>query len=105
HTFAVTIPRGRSNHTGPSPRVAIVMNFAQMGTATSDAKPLGRIVFAWSNPTHTPATSVGVYPMNHASLKSLVVPVLPAAGSVKPRRLAPAAVPAFTTSASIVDIR
>ena len=49
-----------SNHTGWSPRVAIFMNFAQMGTATSDAKPRGRIVFAWSNPTHTPATSLGV---------------------------------------------
>ena len=58
-----------------------------------------------SKPTHTPATSFGVKPMNQASLKSLVVPVFPAAGSVNPRPRAFAAVPALITSASIVDIR
>ena len=44
-------------------------------------------------------------PTNQASLKSLVVPVLPAAGSVKPRPRARAAVPALMTSASMFAIR
>ena len=33
-----------------------------------------------SNPIHTPASSSGVYPTNHTSVLSLVVPVFPAAG-------------------------
>ena len=33
-----------SNHSGLSPRVAAFMNLAQTGTATSAAKPFGRIV-------------------------------------------------------------
>jgi len=48
---------------------------------------------------------LGVKPMNQASLKSLVVPVFPAAGSVKPNPRARLPVPALITSASIVDIR
>ena len=43
--------------------------------------------------------------MNHASRYSLVVPVLPAAGGVKPTRRAGQAVPLLTTSASMVVIR
>ena len=98
--------RRRRSHSGLSSCVAAFMNFAHTGTATSAAKPLGRIVRGWSKPTQTPATSFGVKPTNQASLKSLVVPVLPAAGSVKPERArARLPVPALITSASIVDIR
>ena len=50
-------------------------------------------------------TSFGVKPMNQASFESFVVPVLPAAGSLKPSRLTLAAVPALTTSAIMFDIR
>ena len=39
-----------------------------------------------SNPTQTTVSSSGVNPANQASRKSLVVPVLPAASSVKPGR-------------------
>src|SRR5438552_3865413 len=40
-----------------------------------------------SNPTQTSVTSVGVYPTNHASRPSFVVPVLPATvpGLLSPR--------------------
>src|SRR5260221_12467099 len=37
-----------------------------------------------SNPPQTPQVSVLVKPTNHASLNSLVVPVLPPAGGLKP---------------------
>ena len=81
------------------------MNLAHIGTARRPAKPFLMIVRGVSNPTQTPATRLGVNPTNHASTKSFVVPVLPAAGSVKPSALARFAVPASTTSASIVAIR
>ena len=68
HTAAVVMPSGVLNHSGLSPLVAAFMNAAHSGTATSLAKPLGRIVRGWSKPTQTPATSFGVKPTNHASL-------------------------------------
>ena len=39
-----------------------------------------------SKPTQTEVQRVGVNPVNQASLKLLVVPVLPAAGKVNPNR-------------------
>src|SRR5439155_17825792 len=104
-TVAVVIPGGGTSHSGLSARVAAFMKLAQAGTATSAANPFGRIVRGSSKPTHTPATSLGVKPTNHASLKSLVVPVLPAAGSLNPSCRTRAAVPAFTTSASMSVIK
>ena len=81
------------------------MNAAHIGTASWPAKPFLTIVFGVSNPIQTPATRFGVNPTNHASTKSFVVPVLPAAGRVNPMALARFAVPASMTSASIVAIR
>ena len=41
---AVVMPAGGMSHSGLSPRVAAFMNRAHIGTATSAAKPFGRIV-------------------------------------------------------------
>src|SRR6478735_6638451 len=56
------------------------------------------IVAGWSNPTQTPQVIELVKPTNQASLKSFVVPVLPAAGSLKPNERELAAVPLVRTS-------
>ena len=47
----------------------------------------------WSNPTQTPATMAEEKPTNHASLKSLVVPVLPPTGKLTPSDRTGAPVP------------
>jgi hypothetical protein len=62
------------------------------------------IVFGSSKPTHTPTTSDDEKPTNHASLKSLVVPVLPPTAPRTPSRRAEAPVPRPTTSSSIDTI-
>src|SRR5215216_4066278 len=105
HTSTGTTSGGGWNHTSPSFFVATLMNRAHIGTASWPANPFLTIVRGLSNPTHTPATIFGVKPTNHASTKSLVVPVLPAAGNVNPTVRARFAVPASTTSASIVAMR
>src|SRR4029450_4122772 len=105
HTTAVVTPDGGTGHSGLSSLVATFMKRVHNGTARSAAKPLGLTVGGCSNPTHPPATRRGVKPTNQASLKSLVVPVLPAAGSVNPICRVRYAAPALTTSASIVVIR
>jgi hypothetical protein len=68
-----------------SPSVARRMNSAQIGAAARPPvipRPCGsRRLAPRSKPTHTEALRVGVNPVNQASLKSSVVPVLPAAGS------------------------
>ena len=65
-------------------RAAFDMKSAQIGSAYRAPYPSGPIVAGLSNPTHTPATSDDEKPTNHASLKSSVVPVLPAAGKRTP---------------------
>ena len=71
------------------------MNVVQIGSAACD--PLRPIGWLSSKPTQTTVSSSGVKPMNHASRRSLVVPVLPAASSVKPAARAPAPVPSLMT--------
>src|SRR6185295_7291359 len=66
----------------------------QAGAAGEPLRPTGWLS---SKPTQTTVNSSGVKPTNHASRRSLVVPVLPAASSVKPALRAPAAVPSFST--------
>src|SRR5687768_18087693 len=71
------------------------MNDVQIGSAACDPlKPSGWLS---SRPTHTTVSSSGVKPTNHASRRSLVVPVLPAASREKPAARAPAAVPSLRT--------
>jgi len=55
-----------------------------------------------SKPPQTPQTTVGVKPTNQASVQSLVVPVLPAAGWLKPQALAAQPVPLFITLSSML---
>ena len=73
------------------------MNSAQMGSAA--CAPVSPWASPLSNPTQTSVTSVGVYPTNHASRPSFVVPVLPATvpGLLSPRT--DEAVPASMTPA------
>ena len=60
------------------------INAVHAGAASRPPCASFMIRLGWSKPIHTPATRSVVYPMNHTSVYSLVVPVLPAAGSVKP---------------------
>ncbi len=64
------------------------MNSVQMGSA--DAAPSSFSSRLSSNPTQTTHSNREVNPANHPSCE---VPVLPAAGTLKPRARAPAAVP------------
>ena len=72
------------------------MNSVQMGSAAwAPLRPSGWLS---SKPTQTTVSSSGVKPTNQASRRSLVVPVLPAASCVEPRRARAAApVPSFST--------
>ncbi len=79
------VPSGSGNSSAGRPRVAPIMKSAQIGSAARAPvmpRPIGRF---WSYPTHTPHTRLGVYPTNHASAYSSIVPVLPAAGTIRPR--------------------
>jgi len=64
------------------------MKSAQIGAAPRapvTPRPwVSRMLTARSNPAHTDTLSVGVKPVNQTSLKSSVVPVLPAAGRANP---------------------
>ena len=71
------------------------MNCVQIGSAA--CAPLRPTGWLSSKPTQTTVSSSGVKPTNHASRRSLVVPVLPAASSVKPVARALAPVPSFST--------
>src|SRR5262249_48265523 len=89
------MPSGTSNGTLARPASAVRMNYVQIGSAArAPLSPTGRLS---SKPTQTTVSSSGVKPANHASRRSLVVPVLPAASSVKPIDRAAAAVPSFST--------
>src|SRR3954447_4780411 len=84
---------------GKSPQklpLAVFMYAPQIGAAaTPPAAPgMDSREFAW--PTHTAVERRGVYPTNHASVNSSVVPVLPAAG--QPMTFAAVPVPASTFS-------
>ena len=57
-----------------------------------------------SNPVHTPTASSVVKPMNQPFVQSLVVPVLPAAGSAKPMRRELCPVPSLRALSSIFVI-
>ena len=79
------------------------MNCVQIGSAAcAPDNPTGWLS---SKPTHTTVRSSGVKPTNQASRKSLVVPVLPAASSVKPADRAPAPVPSLMTPRSMFVTR
>src|SRR5262245_52113010 len=88
-------PSGASSADEARPASAFFMNEVQIGSAAcAPLRPSGWLL---SRPTHTTVSSSGVKPTNHASRRSLVVPVLPAASSVKPFARAPAAVPSLRT--------
>ena len=79
--------------------MASAQNSIQMGSAVrAPSWPRPRLSFFSSNPTQTPAASDGSKPMNQPSVKSLVVPVLPAIGRFSAR--ARIAVPRSTTPRS-----
>ncbi len=72
----------------------------QIGSATfAPSMPGPRLTVFMSLPTHTPTVYRGVIPMNQASVKSLVVPVLPARLSLSDAAAAP--VPRWVTPFSI----
>src|SRR4051812_49890303 len=77
---------------------------AHTGAARRPPVALAMIGRWWSKPIHTAATASGVYPTNHVSAPSLVVPVLPAAGARKPesRTAVPAARVATASKASVM---
>ena len=78
------------------------MKSIQMGSAACAPVSFGpRLLFS-SKPIHTPQVMEGEKPTNQASVKSLVVPVLPASAYFMV--LALAAVPRSTTSRSMVVI-
>ena len=71
------------------------MNASQMGSAAW--APLRPSAWLSSSPTQTTVSSSGVKPTNHASRRSLVVPVLPAASRLNPDARTAAPVPSLST--------
>src|SRR3954471_704759 len=92
---AKTMPSGTVNGTLARPASAVFMKCVQIGSAAR--APLRPTGWLSSKPTHTTVSSSGVKPANQASRRSLVVPVFPAASSVKPAERALAAVPSLST--------
>src|ERR1700691_5302012 len=84
------------NCPGSFPAMAVLMKFIQIGSAAWAPVSLAPNVFFSSNPIHTPQVIVGEKPTNHASVKSLVVPVFPPVG--KGSFAAATPVPCNTTS-------
>src|SRR5207244_11804136 len=77
------------------------MNCVQIGSAA--CAPLSPTGWLSSKPTQTTVSNSGVKPTNHASRRSLVVPDLPAASSVK--SAAPDhAMPEWTRRTVLADI-
>ena len=66
----------------PRPASARCMKASQIGSAA--CPPLSPSAWLSSRPTQTTVNSSGVKPTNHASRRSLVVPVLPAASRLNP---------------------
>ena len=75
-------PSGTSNAAFARPAVAFFMNWVQIGSAAW--LPLSDTGWLSSKPTQTTVSRSGVKPTNHASRRSLVVPLLPAASNVNP---------------------
>ena len=75
----------------------------QMGSAATPPNSFLPIPIGWSKPTQTVVTILGWIPANHASLASLVVPVLPPT-SERPNARALIAVPRWMTSRKIFAI-
>src|SRR5690242_12708910 len=90
---------GRKSRGGPCRGSAVAIKSIQIGKAAAAPVSLLPSVFFSSNPTHTPQVIEREKPMNQASVKSFVVPVLPATGYFK--RFAATPVPCKTTSCSI----
>ena len=82
-----------------------LINCIQMGSATRAPSSFSPSVWWSSKPTYTPQVRDGVKPRNHASVKSLVVPVLPAIGYFWASDLARTAVPELKTSRNIETMR
>ena len=76
---------GATNRRSPWPASARFMKLVQIGSAACE--PVSPSGWLPSKPTQTAVRSSGVKPMNQASRWSLVVPVLPAASTVNPRRV------------------
>src|SRR3954465_5057834 len=76
-----TMLPGASNFGGSfrSPIHAFMMSI-QIGSAASAPLMPGPSGFRWAEPHHTASVMSGSNPMNHASEKSSVVPVLPPIG-------------------------
>src|SRR5690606_629441 len=83
---------------------AVFMISTQIGRARVDPYPPWIVRLGVSRPTQTAHVTDDVKPANQASLKSLVVPVLPAQGFVNPSDFTEAAVPRVVTSARILLI-
>ena len=77
-------PGGAWNVSTGRPFSATAMKSCQIGPATWAPVSLLPIVVGLSKPTHTVVTRSGVKPENQASVKSCVVPVLPAIGWPSP---------------------
>jgi len=106
-TFVASARSGRTggdwNWPGSFPASAALMNSIQIGNAARAPVSFAPRDFFSSYPTHTPAVNDGEKPTNQASVKSLVVPVFPASGSLS--FVAAIPVPCCTTSSSIEVIR
>src|SRR5215469_5247649 len=74
---------GAWNSPGSFPAAALFMNSIQMGNATRAPVSRGPRDFFSSYPTQTPQVIDGEKPTNQASVKSFVVPVLPANGNFR----------------------
>jgi len=71
--LTIVTPAGTANDGGGYASRAARMKSAQMGSAP--CAPVSPWASPLSNPTQTSVTSVGVYPTNHASRPSFVVPL------------------------------
>src|SRR5579871_5191288 len=97
-TAAGAVVGGAAKSSDSRPTSASRMKSIQMGSAACAPVSLLPSVFFSSKPTHTPQVSEGEKPTNHASVKSLVVPVLPPSGCFSLAAEIP--VPCKTTSCS-----
>lgn len=98
-TGSVSSGIGRKSRWWPCRGSAVSIKSIQIGKAALAPVSLLPRVFFSSKPTHTPQLMEGENPTNQASVKSLVVPVLPATAYFM--RPAATAVPCNTTSRSI----
>src|SRR6516162_4336732 len=76
--LAIVTPGGAGKVSTGRPFSATAMKSCQIGPATAAPVSLSPSVAGLSKPTQTVVTRSGVKPENQASVKSCVVPVLPA---------------------------